>query len=185
MKTKLTLIFSMIFLAAVLFSSTVFVPTANAAPNAASACSCLVYFENNKTLPATGNAYFKAYQYGDWLSSYKGSYSTKGYNVSYVTPSTSGFGQLLLIGTGVVFNPGAFYSDGTYGHIGIVTSASYNSSTKLWTIQYKDANGWTLKNGSISVVSGPFTESGCSNVVIRKLVTSSLSGLRFFNWSKK
>ena len=155
------------------------------AANAASTCSCLVYLQNNKNLPPTGQSNFPAYKYGDFLSTYKGSYSSKGYKITYVTPSTSGFGQLILIGAAIVFNPGAFYADGTYGHIGIVTNASYNSSSKLWTIQYKDANGWTTKNGVISLIQGLFTDSGCTNVAVRKIVTSNLNGVRFFNWSKK
>jgi hypothetical protein len=180
-KNKFVYPFAALLLVIVLATSLFAFQTANAA----GACSCLVYFQNSHSLPPTGQSNFAAYRYGDWLSTYKGSYSSKGYNVSYVTPSTSGFGQLLLNGTAIVFNPGAFYADGTYGHIGYVTSASYSSSTKLWTIQYRDGNGWTTKNGAISLIQGLFTDSGCSNVAVRKLVTSSLSGVRFFNWSKK
>ncbi len=150
--------------------------------SAATSCSCLIYFEYNKNLPPTGQANFPAYKYGDWLATYKGSYSPNGYKVIYVTPSTSGFGQLLLIGTAIVFNPGVLGANSTYGHIGIVTSASYSTSTKKWTIQFKDANSWySLAPGQ----KGLFTESGCTNIGLRQIVTSSLSGLRFFYWNKK
>ena len=190
MHTKSLIAVGLIFSILVILSGIVAIPVANAAPNAASACSCLVYFENNKSLPAYGNyasAYNNAaYRYGDFLSIYKGSLSPKGYNVSYITPSTSGFGRLNLIGTAIVFNRGAFGADGTYGHIGIVTNASYNTSTRLWTIQYKDASGWTTADRkTITMVQGYSTESNCTNVAIRKLVTSSLSTVRFFYWWKK
>lgn len=185
MKAKTTMILSVILLVVMLLNSTVSISVASAAPKfAAGWCSCLVYFQNNKTLPPTGQANFAAYKYGDWLSTYKGSYSSKGYNVTYVTPSITGFGQLLLIGTAIVFNPGAFYADGTYGHIGYVTNASYNATTKLWTITYKDANGWTTKDGKVTLVQN-LSESNCTNVAVHKLVTSNLNGVRFFNWSKK
>lgn len=190
MKTKTVITVSMVILIVMLLGSTISVSPANAAPSlspnsAASFCQCIKYIQNNKNLPATGDPFYKAYKYGDFLSTYKGSYAPKGYKVTYVTPSTSGFGQLLLIGTAIVFNPGAFYADGKYGHIGYVTNASYNSKTKLWTITYRDANGWTTKDGKVSLVQGLFTESNCTNVAVRKLVTSNLSGVRFFNWSKK
>jgi len=178
MKPKFTTLFAAVLLVAVIVASVfVYQPA-----NAATTCSCLVYFQYNKTLPPTGQTNFAAYKYGDWLATYKGSYSPKGYNVTYTTPSTTAFGQLLLVGKAIVFNPGALGANATYGHIGIVTSASYNSTTKKWTIQFKDANsGYSLAPGQKSL----FTESGCTNVGVRQIVTSSLSGLRFFSWSKK
>jgi hypothetical protein len=149
---------------------------------AASSCSCLNFFQYNKGLPPTGQSNFAAYRYGDWLSTYKGSYAPRGYSVSYVTPSTSPLGQLLLAGTAVVFNPGTLGANSTSGHIGIVTRASYDTKTKKWTIQFKDANSsYSYAPG----MSGLRTESNCSNVGYRQIVTASLSGLRFFNWSKK
>jgi hypothetical protein len=188
MKAKTAIAFSMILLIFMLFTSTVFIPTVSAAPNAASWCSCLLYYQNNQGLPHTGNADFAAYKYGYlFLPYYQGPYSPKGYNVTYITPSTTGLGPMLLVWKAIVFYPGAFGADNTYGHIGIVTSAIYNSSTRLWTIQYKDAQGWTYwanKNKNISLVQN-LSESGCTNVAIRKLVTSDLTGLRFFKWSKK
>jgi hypothetical protein len=149
---------------------------------AASSCSCLNFFQYNKSLPPTGQSNFAAYRYGDWLSTYKGSYARNGYRVSYVTPSTSPIGQLLLAGTAVVFNPGTLGANSTYGHIGIVTRASYDTRTKKWTIQFKDANSSYPFAPGTSRLS---TESNCSNVGYRQIVTTSLSGLRFFNWSKK
>jgi len=180
MKAIATRLFTAVILTLVLASSLLVYQTARAAGS----CSCLVYVQNNKTLPPTGDAYFKAYKYGDFLSTYKGSYAPKGYKISYVTPSKTFTGPGQLSGAAIVFNPSAFYADGTYGHIGIVVEARYNSSTKLWTIRYRDANGWTSRN-LITLVQGLFTESNCTNVGIRDLVTSNLSGVRFFRWSKK
>jgi len=176
MKTKTVIKFSMIFLIVILLGSTVSIPMANAAPNAAASwCSCLVFFQNNRGLPATGDANFSAYKYASWLS-------THGYNVRYVTPSKTFTGAGQFAGAGFIINPGVLGSNSTAGHIGVVIDVKYNSSTKKWDIYFKDANSnYALMPGT----SYPKTESNCNNVGYRLVSTSSLSGVSFFYASKK
>lgn len=141
----------------------------------ATKCSCLNYFGYNKGLPATGNAYFPAYQYSDWLS-------THGYKVTYYTPSKDFIGPGQFIGVGLIFNPGVLGADKTYGHIAVVQDVKYSTATKKWIITFKDANsGYPFAPGQTKM----FTESGCTNVGLRQVTTGSLSGLRFFRWTKK
>ena len=65
------------------------------------------------------------------------------------------------------------------GHIATVTNASYNSKTKRWTIEFRDANGWN------KLVRGLFTDHNCTNVAIRTIELTSFNGLTFFKWSRK
>lgn len=176
MKTKITIKVSLILLIVILFSSTVSIPVASAAPSAAASwCSCLRYFQNNKGLPSTGVANFSAYKYASWLS-------THGYNVWYRTPSKTFIGAGQLAGAGFIINPGVLGANSTHGHIGVILDVKYNTSTQKWQIYFKDANSsYPLMSG----YSYPRTESNCNNVGYRVINASSLSGVSFFYWSKK
>lgn len=159
-----------VLLIVILISSFVIQPA-----SAASSCSCLKYFQNNKGLPSTGDANFSAYKYADWLSK-------NGYNVSYMTPSKTFIGPGQFSGAGIIINPGVLGSNSTHGHIGVVIEVKFNSSKSNWTIYFKDANSnYSYMPG----YNGTRTESGCSNVGYRQITTSSLSGVSFFKWSKK
>lgn len=170
MKTKLSKIFSTMLVVVILTSSL----AATKPVSAAGWCSCLVYFQQNSGLPGTGDPSFSAYQYGDWLA-------THGYNVWWQLPSQ--YYPYYLNGKAIIFNPGAFGASSGAGHIGIVINATYSTATGYWRIAYRDANGWT--SGTISQLAGPYSDSGCTNVNTRLIVSKSLSGLRFFSWSKK
>lgn len=150
--------------------------------SAGNTCTSLGYYQIATGLPDTGQADYPAYTYGDFLSAYQGPSSPKGYNVIYATPSTKVFGSISFVGKTIVFDPGAFGADGVSGHIGLVTAGGYDQFRSLWIIDYMDASGWT--NDKISLGKN-LSDRGCTNVAIRRLVTSDLSGIRFFEWSKK
>ena len=68
------------------------------------------------------------------------------------------------------------------GHIAIVSSVSYNATTKQWTFYFRDANSsWS----SSQRLKGPYTDRDCNNVYNIKWTTSSLSGLTFFRASRR
>ena len=142
----------------------------------AAVCSCLSYFQRNHGLPATGDASFPAANYYDFLSSYKGTLAPRGYKLEKITPATSKPGN--LVGAGMIWARNSHGASGA-GHIATVTKASYNSKTKRWSIEFRDANS------SYDLVRGPFTDRNCTNVAIRKIELTSFNGLTFFKWSRK
>jgi len=139
-------------------------------------CQCLVYFQRDRGLPPTGSANFAAADYYNFLSSYKGSFAPRGYNLERISPSTSN--PRRLEGAGMIWARNSQGAGGA-GHIATVTKATYDSKSKRWRIEFRDANGWMQPTGRL------FNSSGCSNVAVRRLETSSLNGLTFFKWSRK
>jgi hypothetical protein len=130
------------------------------------------------SLPATGDAWFSAYRYPSFLENYKRN-SKNVYRVSQVSPSTKKPGDLNNLM--MIWQPG---TQGAYGagHIAQVLSAKYDSSKKVWTIEFIDANGWT--NSAIKRKSSK-TEFDCNNIAVRVFTTSSLSGISFYKVSKR
>lgn len=128
---------------------------------AASTCSCLVYVQNLTGLPATGDANFSAKDYATWLSQ-------KGFGISYDAAPQRG--DVLIMSPARAGN--------TAGHIAYIESASYNSTTKEWTIVLWDAN-FAWSRGVLKST----THADCSNVKQVRWVTKDLTGLQFFRWS--
>jgi len=126
---------------------------------AATNCSCLVYFTRLTGLPGTGDPNFPAKNYPGWLNE-------RGYGIQYYSSPAAG----------LAFTMDSTRSGNIYGHIGYIESASYNSSTRKWTIVLWDAN-FNWSGGTKR------THADCPNVMRYTWTTSNLSGLKFFKWT--
>ncbi len=148
---------------------------------ASSTCQCLPFIQSKMGLPATGNAWFPAYNYPSFLESYKqsGQSGRLVFRVSKVSPSSSKPSDLKS--TMMIWQPN---TKGAYGagHIAQVISATYDRNAKVWTIEFIDANGWS---NSESTVKETKNEHGCANVAVRTLKTKSLSGITFYSIRKR
>lgn len=131
----------------------------NRGPDRPRACACLEYFVWDRGFPGGVNSAADYYNANSKL-------------FKKITPSTSKPKD--LEGAGMIWARGVLGADSRDGHIATVTKASYNSKTKRWTIEFRDANS------RYSLVRGPFTDNNCTNVAIRKIELTSLSGLTFF-----
>jgi len=170
---------SFLFLAIVMVCATLLTQVSLPRPvYAAKVCQCLPYIQAKMGLPATGDAMFPAYKYPVFLENYKQN-GKNVFRVSQVSPLTKNPGDLNNLM--MIWQPG---TQGAYGagHIAQVRSAKYDSSKKVWTIEFIDANGWT--NSAIKLKSSK-TEFDCNNVAVRVLTTKSLSGISFYKVSKR
>ncbi len=118
-------------------------------PLEAGACQCTTYVYNYEAGSLQSN-YPNAYQWGPWLLG-QNWYNDSGWNANDIA----------------VFQPGAtLYNssykgwnitmDPTYGHVGILTTASTNLGNHQWRI--------TLQSANINAGEPQFTNSNCTNV---------------------